>query len=166
MKAVTVQQPWAQLLILGAQRYHLRSWQTQHRGPLLVHAGRRLITTRCKWPPLEPWRALLKRHGLAAPEWLPRGALLGSVTVEDCLPLEQLLYADPEAVEPALGLYPPGLWAWKLRSPCPFAKPIPCRGALGIFDVPDTLLSTSPGVDWQARFALPSSHRPAVKLPS
>jgi hypothetical protein len=40
MKALTVLQPWAQLLILGAKRYETRSWKTKHRGPLLIHAGR------------------------------------------------------------------------------------------------------------------------------
>ena len=42
MKALTVMQPWAQLLILGATRYDIRCWKTKHRGPLLIHAARRL----------------------------------------------------------------------------------------------------------------------------
>jgi hypothetical protein len=40
MKALTVRQPWAALLILGAKQYETRTWPTRHRGILLIHAER------------------------------------------------------------------------------------------------------------------------------
>jgi hypothetical protein len=40
MKALTIQQPWASLIIIGVKRFEYRSWKTSYRGPLLIHAGK------------------------------------------------------------------------------------------------------------------------------
>jgi hypothetical protein len=37
------------------------------------------------------------------------------------------------------GAWQPGLFAWELREPSRFPQPIPWRGVLGLFDVPDSL---------------------------
>ena len=39
MKALTVYQPWAQLLAIGAKEYETRGWATKYRGPIAIHAG-------------------------------------------------------------------------------------------------------------------------------
>lgn len=39
MKALTLWQPWAQLIALGHKTIETRSWSTKHRGPLAIHAG-------------------------------------------------------------------------------------------------------------------------------
>lgn len=39
MKALTLTQPWATLVALGAKRIETRSWSTKYRGPLLIHAA-------------------------------------------------------------------------------------------------------------------------------
>lgn len=40
MKALTVLQPWASAIALGAKRIETRHWSTKYRGPLLIHAGK------------------------------------------------------------------------------------------------------------------------------
>ena len=40
MKALTIKQPWATLIIQGDKRFEFRSWQTKYRGELLIHAGK------------------------------------------------------------------------------------------------------------------------------
>lgn len=40
MKAITLHQPWATLVAIGAKRIETRSWNTNYRGPLAIHAGR------------------------------------------------------------------------------------------------------------------------------
>lgn len=40
MKALTIQQPWAMLIALGAKKIETRSWKTNYRGPLAIHAGK------------------------------------------------------------------------------------------------------------------------------
>ena len=40
MKAITIWQPWASLLVSGRKRYETRSWATSYRGPIAIHAAR------------------------------------------------------------------------------------------------------------------------------
>src|SRR5262249_22603725 len=40
MLAITVQQPWASLIVAGVKQFETRPWATTHRGPLLIHAAR------------------------------------------------------------------------------------------------------------------------------
>lgn len=39
MKALTIWQPWASLIACGAKQYETRSWATQYRGPIAIHAA-------------------------------------------------------------------------------------------------------------------------------
>lgn len=39
MKALTLHQPWASLIAIGAKRIETRSWSTSYRGPLAIHAA-------------------------------------------------------------------------------------------------------------------------------
>jgi len=39
MKAVTIYQPYAELIARGEKRVENRSWRTDYRGPLAIHAG-------------------------------------------------------------------------------------------------------------------------------
>ena len=141
MKALTVLQPWAQLLILGAKKYEIRSWKTKHRGPLLIHAGRTFSEEARALCAVEPFRSALARAGIKAASDLPRRVLLGSVTLEDCLPTDQVLYENADERELAIGDFRPGNWAWRMTNPLQLPAPIPYKGVLGIFDVPDHICS-------------------------
>jgi hypothetical protein len=39
MKGLTLTQPWATLVAIGAKRIETRSWPTRYRGLLAIHAG-------------------------------------------------------------------------------------------------------------------------------
>jgi hypothetical protein len=41
MKALSIRQPWAWLIIAGYKDVENRTWRTTYRGPLLIHAARR-----------------------------------------------------------------------------------------------------------------------------
>lgn len=41
MKALSLTQPWATLVAIGAKRLETRSWSTTYRGPLAIHAAKR-----------------------------------------------------------------------------------------------------------------------------
>jgi activating signal cointegrator 1 len=43
---------------------------------------------------------------------------------------------DPESPEAAFGDYADGRYAWVCTNVRPLPEPIPCRGALGLWDVP------------------------------
>jgi hypothetical protein len=92
MKCLTLYQPWATLLILGAKKIETRSWQTSHRGPLAIHAGAKdhpTLRPLCHEP---PFREVLASHGITDWDQLPRKVLLGTVTlVDEELPVEETL---------------------------------------------------------------------------
>lgn len=39
MKVITLKQPWASLIAYGIKKYEFRTWKTNYRGKLLIHAG-------------------------------------------------------------------------------------------------------------------------------
>jgi hypothetical protein len=137
MKALSLTQPWATLVLLGVKRYETRSWQTAYRGPLAIHAARtfpQAARTLCR---LEPFPSALAAAGIHHWTQLPRGAVIGVVELCGCVPVELLPPLSPE--EEAFGDYRPGRWAWELAIPTPLAAPLPCRGRLGLFDVPEPI---------------------------
>ena len=41
MNCISIQQPWAWLIVHGHKPVENRTWSTKHRGPLLIHAGKK-----------------------------------------------------------------------------------------------------------------------------
>lgn len=39
MKVLTIKQPWATLVAKGIKKYEFRTWKTNYRGKILIHAG-------------------------------------------------------------------------------------------------------------------------------
>ena len=58
------------------------------------------------------------------------GAVLGTVEIVDCVPVEALIGKLSER-ERVLGDYTPGRFAWVLKNPVMFDRPIPVRGFQG-----------------------------------
>ena len=58
------------------------------------------------------------------------GAIVGTVDLIDCVPLEKL-EGEP---------YANGRWRWILDNPEPLRRPVPLPGKPGLFEVPDELL--------------------------
>ena len=137
MKALSFTQPWATLVLLGAKRYETRSWQTLYHGPLAIHAARTFPQAARTLFRLEPFRSVLAAAGIHHWRQLPRGAVIGVVELRGCLPVELVPALGPE--EEAFGDYRPGRWAWELATPTPLAAPLPWRGRLGLFDVPEPI---------------------------
>lgn len=72
MKAITIKQPWASLIINGYKKYEFRSWKTNYRGELLIHAGKGTDK-----------KALSKFKDLNLD--YPVGKIIGKVTLTDCI---------------------------------------------------------------------------------
>ncbi len=144
MKALSVSQPWAQLLILGLKQYDVRRWQAKFRGPLLIHASKGFSEAARRLCREQPYRQLLAGAGINSTADLPTGALIGTVQLEDCLATDQLRYERADPAELALGDFRHGYWAWKLTQPQAFAVPIPFSGVLWMFDVADALVAHAP----------------------
>lgn len=116
MKALSIKQPWAQLIAQGDKTIEVRSWVTKYRGPLLIVASRSPIVS----APLEDGTGT---------RILPVGA---AICVVGLVSVRPLLFSDVEAA--CLSAFPPGQWAWILENPRP-VRPVPVMGRLKIFEV-------------------------------
>lgn len=132
MKAITLWQPWASLIALGLKQYETRSWATNYRGPLVIHASKKNdaeIRDYCQQPDI---KAGLQAHNLNSYD-LPYGAALCVCTLVDCIPTERAIRSI-SLQESAFGDYSRGRFAWKLGNVQAFYEFIPCRGAQGLWE--------------------------------
>lgn len=79
--ALTMHQPWASLLVLGIKRVEGRTWSTDHRGPLWIHAAAK-VPEREEIERVEAWYRQVYAIGgfegeLRFPEHYPTSTLLG-----------------------------------------------------------------------------------------
>jgi hypothetical protein len=118
MKALSIKEPWAGLIIEGKKTIELRTWRTRYRGPLLIH-----------------------RSG-------KNGGVVGAAEIVDIIEIgspEQFRslrerHRAPEA------FYAEKLFGWVLAKARP-VKFIPCKGRLGLWEPSADILAeieTSP----------------------
>jgi activating signal cointegrator 1 len=139
MKALTVMQPWATLVALGAKRIETRSWSTSYRGPLAIHASSRIsreAAVICREP---PFREALAAGGydeesgsVINPFGLPLGAVIAVATLVDVQRItREHAPAEPER---SFGDYAPGRFAWLLDHVRRLPEPVAAKGALGLWE--------------------------------
>jgi hypothetical protein len=115
MKALSIRQPWAWLIVAGHKDIENRSWATNYRGPLLIHAGRALARM--------PIEKIEKRYRVKVPrDQLLRGGIVGQVELADIVENHKSRWFTGEG------------FAWVLKNPRPvlFRK---ITGQLRLFDV-------------------------------
>lgn len=98
MKALSIRQPWASLIVLGIKDIENRTWATRERGTILVHASRSMTREEhedaiefavdaIRTDPRHIGSAktrTLRELGFAF-EDLPRGGIIGQVDIIDCV---------------------------------------------------------------------------------
>lgn len=125
MKAFTVYQPYAHAIVAGVKHYETRPRRTHIRGRVAVHAGRLDEVQATKHLTNGEFWAVLEAAGGGGN--LPRGAVIGTVEIVDCVPVEELVDSLDNR-ERLLGDYSPGRFAWVLQNPVMFKTPIPAHG--------------------------------------
>lgn len=133
MKALSLWQPWATLIAIGAKEYETRSWGTSHRGPLVIHAAKTDEGLGSFYNPTI--EKSLNAAGFKLSAALPRGCALCVVQLVGCWEMTPAYIARMSEQERAFGDWQPGRFAWQLIKPQPFDKPIPMRGMQGLFSV-------------------------------
>jgi hypothetical protein len=132
-------QPWASLVACGVKQVETRSWSTNYRGMLAIHASRSLPAyARRAIAGVEMQRALDECD--LEPGILPTGAIIATVELVDVLPTMQV-EGDLADREIALGDYSPGRYAWILAYPMMLDAPVPYRGFQGLWELPDEVLA-------------------------
>lgn len=133
MKALTLTQPWASLVMCNAKFFETRSWSTNYRGPLLIHSALKFPKNAQELCAHEPFCSGLINN---RPKSLPLGSLLCVVELQEIyLTQHAVSHGIVQGPELQFGNYEPGRFAWKLRWLGRLSEPIPCKGALGLWNV-------------------------------
>lgn len=123
MKALTIKQPWASLIINGYKKYEFRSWKTNYRGKILIHAGLSLEKNKC-------FQNYALEYSL--------GAIIGEAEIEDCILIDEKLNKQIQKENPVIyGSNHVGLYAWKLKNIKKYNEPIYIKGKLGLWNYGD-----------------------------
>jgi hypothetical protein len=146
MKALTLTQPWATLVAIGAKRVETRSWSSSYRGPVAIHAAKTVPTWARHVPHEWPFGMVLRDADIQSdangdPD-LPRGAIVAVARIVEIVPTspesnERVLAVYGGRYEYEFGDYSRGRYAWALADIRPLLDPIPCRGALSLWDLPE-----------------------------
>ena len=127
MKALSIKQPWAWAIIHGGKDVENRTWTTNYRGPLLIHASKTFDNAGYNWlveNALCNERLTLRLDDIPAYKDFQMGGIIGMVN------LKKMVRSSD---------YSPwmfGPWGWVFENPKPIDF-IPYKGRLGLFDVPD-----------------------------
>lgn len=121
VRALSVRQPWAYAILHLGKNVENRSWRTNHRGKLWIHAS----------ATMGPDERREARNLRLDPTKLPKGQIVGLVEVEDCVCKAKSKWAHP------------GMWHWILKNPRALKKPIEFKGKVGFMLVPKRLVPAS-----------------------
>lgn len=128
MKALSIHQPWAELILQGRKTIELRTWRTNTRGRFAIHAGQTVEEEACIAYGLDPARVV-------------RGALVGTVQLADILQLDEAAWEVLRDQHLSLRDFPGPMFGWRLEDPQRLPRPIPLRGRMSLFNVPDEVVS-------------------------
>ena len=141
MKAISLWQPWASLVVEGFKQYETRSWATNYRGLLAVHATKTYPSEarEIMVDLIDDYEIVSQRFQGAT---LPTGAVLGIVRLVSCHPMYPEFIARQVDMEEAMGDWREGRHAWRLEVVERFAEPIPAKGAQGFWNWEDPRVAT------------------------
>ncbi|OPY64112.1 MAG: hypothetical protein A4E56_00166 [Pelotomaculum sp. PtaU1.Bin065] len=149
MKAISLLEPWASLVAVGAKRIETRSWPTNYRGLLAIHASKSRRPMHMDLASGEPFRSALQpirkvievrgENKIALRYHF--GCVIAICRLVDCLyigPTYLSEYYDgktcgkklplPTGDELVFGNYTPGRFAWILKGVIRLPEPIPAKG--------------------------------------
>ena len=123
MKALTIKEPWASLIINGYKEYEFRSRKTNYRGKILIHAGKSLESNQAK---------RFAEYNLE----YSCGEIIGEADLVDCIKVTEefdeylkginpIVYGNSGHVEN---------YAWKLENIKKHDKKIKVNGKLGLWN--------------------------------
>lgn len=123
MKALSISQPFSELIIQRKKTIELRRWNTNFRGEFLVHSPIKIRIDDCKRLKINPKN-------------LVTGAIVGKAEIYDVKKYKSVseLRADSKK-HFATKSFHNNRYGFLIKNAKPFRIPIPCKGQLGFFDV-------------------------------
>ena len=126
MKALSIKQPWASLIAHGIKDIENRSWKTNYRGKVLVHASGK--------PDKEPYQIFTDEQWVKIEEndfdfavfasYENTSAIIGEVEIVDCVINHPSIWAEKTPNIPERGPITKPIYNWVLANPVLYEKPI------------------------------------------
>lgn len=140
MRAITVRQPWASLIAEGNKEFETRGYR-----PRSVKVGERLA--------IHAGASLADLHRVGSypfvkhclPPTLPLGRIIATAVLFDVVRCDWDFRSPLSLFEEKAGDFSDGRFAWQLTDVRPLSVPVPCRGALGLWLVPDDIAARIEG---------------------
>jgi len=122
MKALTIKQPWACLIVGGYKQYEFRSWKTNYRGKILIHAG------------LSVEKDVINKFDNYNLDY-ENGAIIGEAEIVECILVDEWFDNELRKVNNEVyGNDHIGQYAWKLENIKKYNNPIYLKGKLGLWN--------------------------------
>jgi len=123
MKALSVRQPFAELILQGRKRIELRSWNTKFRGEFCIHAAKAV------------YKGMEACTGVDCSN-VPRGAIVGKATIVAVKEYDSISEYNQDRNKHCSTNYFKGkkIYGFVLES-VKRVKPVPCKGRLNFFEV-------------------------------
>jgi activating signal cointegrator 1 len=153
MKAITLHQPWATLVAIRAKQIETRSWNTQYRGKLAIHAGKNTKYVNMKSRDYlcdeEPFYSILMTEMAWKNNPLPLGCIVAVCELVDTKQIDEVIsfpacksYTNVDRKckyiltdqERAFGDYSVGRFMWLLDNIQILPEPIPAKGSMGFWE--------------------------------
>lgn len=134
MKAITIWQPWASLIVMNKKHNETRSWATKYKGEILIHAAKKPYTQVEKLISNDSRRAIEETLNIKQLEY---GAILGYVNLVDCVLITDEYSEFIKNITPneyLFGDWTPGRYAWVFTDPIMFKRPITAKGQQGLWN--------------------------------
>lgn len=128
MKALTLREPWASLVLEGVKTLETRNWATRYRGELFIHAGSGRV-------PRGDAHVNELMKLLEGP--LHYGLVIARCELVDCVRIDAEYAREIERRAPLnyiSGDYTPGRYVWVLEGVRALERPVPARGMLGLWN--------------------------------
>lgn len=130
-QAISLRSPWWWFILYGGKDVENRDWPTRFRGTVYLHSS-------SWWKGSEIFDDVEFGCSITGRTWeltreqeelkRGRGCIVGTVEIVDCVTTS----ASPWFF---------GKYGFVLRNPVAFSRPVPCKGALRFFQVPDDVLA-------------------------
>ena len=131
MKAVSIKQPWAHLIASGIKDIENRTWRTNFRCRIYIHASAKIVYY--KELSLVQLRLLQENNVETLGDVLERrfitSAIIGEVDIVDCVINHPSIWAEKTFIDKATESNPDvedgkPIWNWGLANPVLFKNPI------------------------------------------
>ena len=122
MKALTLKQPWATLISEGLKEYEFRSWNTNYRGKLLIHAG----------------LGIDKEESIKYKYEYPKSRIVALVELVDCIKIDDKfnkMIKDKNSI--VYGSKDREGYAWKIKLIKKINDNKEVKGKLGLWNIED-----------------------------